>query len=881
MRLLKRERIEFDVTDRFTRLFLSGQPCGRTGHQGKPPVRVDAGEGAATQPVSSRFVGLLLCLAFLLGGCNSVGVTKTTPTINWATPSAITYGTPLSATQLNATTSVTGSFAYTPPASTVLTSGTQTLSVTFTPSDSIKYTNATKTVSLTVNKATPTINWPAPAAITFGTALSATQLDATASVPGTFVYTPPASTVLNVGTQTLSVLFTPTDSVNYNTVPGTVSITVSAAVGGGIGPAGGTVNGFYGASVTIPAGALATTVDIEIPRDSTGSPALPPTGIDTAGAMYALTPHGTPFSLPATVQIPFDSTRIPTDATPVIYKGEPGGAFAPIATTVNGNFLTADVSNFSWVLPGYAATLPRMVYALTRADVNGTSTVSVSSFKITKGTGDLSAATSSAPVGTGAISVTVHPSRRFLYVSNGSGFAHGTAANVPANSISVYQLDPVTGAISGPTDTQPVNGNPVSVVVHPTGKFIYVVNEVRFGSAIGNISAFSIDNVTGALTPQGTVADLGGTPATSLAFPPSGEFAYVTYLPGGPQNPGDFDTVKTYGVSPTSGRFTTTPIGSAPTGDNPWALVVTPGGHFAYVASLSAQGNVDQIAVYSINQTTGLLTVQSSFGISPASGQSPLSLAMDPEARFLYVGLQSLVFAPPNSNFNVHTYNINPNNGSLSFAAGLATSSNPQGPISVIAEPQAQFLYVMDANGQVGAFKIGSNGVLTPQGNPITSVFLGGNSGGVGDPFFFAASGTSPVWQDNCTVIVSGPYIFDGCPTSFLSTGPGSTGTGGTGTGNPPPPAAMFTLDVSADVTGGFVVSSPAGINLNTLIGPESVQQGFPNGTTVFLTAAPPDNFNVYDVKWTGSCSGTTLTASVTMTQDQGCHVTFTPTSQR
>jgi hypothetical protein len=34
----------------------------------------------------------------------------------------------------------------------------------------------------------PTINWPTPGAITYGTALSSTQLDATANVPGTFSY---------------------------------------------------------------------------------------------------------------------------------------------------------------------------------------------------------------------------------------------------------------------------------------------------------------------------------------------------------------------------------------------------------------------------------------------------------------------------------------------------------------------------------------------------------------------------------------------------------------------------------------------------------------------------------------------------------------------
>jgi hypothetical protein len=55
-------------------------------------------------------------------------------------------------------------------------------------------------------------------------------LNATASVPGAFVYTPAAGAVLNAGSnQTLSVVFTPTDSVNYNSVPGSVQINVLSA----------------------------------------------------------------------------------------------------------------------------------------------------------------------------------------------------------------------------------------------------------------------------------------------------------------------------------------------------------------------------------------------------------------------------------------------------------------------------------------------------------------------------------------------------------------------------------------------------------------------------------------------------------------------------
>jgi beta-glucanase (GH16 family) len=70
---------------------------------------------------------------------------------------------------------------------------------------------------------TPVITWAAPAAITYGTALSATQLDATASVPGTFVYTPAVGTVLAVGSQSLSATFTPTNTTDYTTAKATVN----------------------------------------------------------------------------------------------------------------------------------------------------------------------------------------------------------------------------------------------------------------------------------------------------------------------------------------------------------------------------------------------------------------------------------------------------------------------------------------------------------------------------------------------------------------------------------------------------------------------------------------------------------------------------------
>ncbi len=156
-------------------------------------------------------------------------VSQATPIITWATPAAVSYGTALSAAQLSATASVPGTFAYNPPATTVLTAGSHTLSVIFTPTDATDYATATANVTLLVNQVTPSIAWATPGAITYGMALSGTQLDATASVPGTFVYSPAALTVLNAGSQLLSVKFIPTDATDYSSATASVSLQVNQA----------------------------------------------------------------------------------------------------------------------------------------------------------------------------------------------------------------------------------------------------------------------------------------------------------------------------------------------------------------------------------------------------------------------------------------------------------------------------------------------------------------------------------------------------------------------------------------------------------------------------------------------------------------------------
>ena len=77
-------------------------------------------------------------------------------------------------------------------------------------------------------KTAPTITWQGPTAITYGTALSSAQLNASASVPGSFLYNPASGKVLHAGSGLqLSTTFTPTDTTSYTTASKSVPITVN------------------------------------------------------------------------------------------------------------------------------------------------------------------------------------------------------------------------------------------------------------------------------------------------------------------------------------------------------------------------------------------------------------------------------------------------------------------------------------------------------------------------------------------------------------------------------------------------------------------------------------------------------------------------------
>jgi DNA-binding beta-propeller fold protein YncE len=128
--------------------------------------------------------------------------------------------------------------------------------------------------------------------------------------------------------------------------------------------------------------------------------------------------------------------------------------------------------------------------------------------------------TSPATVSTGGIpfQVAVAPSGKYVYVVN--NWSSGSSTDAPG--VSQYTVDSTTGVLTANTPPGAWAGNgPTAVAVDPTSKYAYVVN-----GRDNTVSMFRIDQTTGNLLPNGTVAT--GADPFRIDFDPTGRFAYVT-----------------------------------------------------------------------------------------------------------------------------------------------------------------------------------------------------------------------------------------------------------------------------------------------------------------------------------------------------------------
>ncbi len=193
---------------------------------------------------------------------------------------------------------------------------------------------------------------------------------------------------------------------------------------------------------------------------------------------------------------------------------------------------------------------------------NGSSN-NVSAYAIDGTTGALTPVVGSPfPAGEFPYSVTVDPTGRFAYVANRYSY-----------DVSAYTIDGTTGALT------PVAGSPFpaglypdSVTTDPTGQFAYVANQVS-----NDVSAYTIDGITGALTPVAGTPFPAGTEPLSVTVDPTGKFAYVAncgIVCFGGSGPGN---VSAYTIDATTGALTPVVGSPFPAGAAPSSVTTTAG----------------------------------------------------------------------------------------------------------------------------------------------------------------------------------------------------------------------------------------------------------------------------------------------------------------
>jgi DNA-binding beta-propeller fold protein YncE len=278
-------------------------------------------------------------------------------------------------------------------------------------------------------------------------------------------------------------------------------------------------------------------------------------------------------------------------------------------------------------------------------------------------------------------------------------------SNSSTTSTPVASTYTVGGTISGLTSGSLILKNVSTLNSADTLTISTNSTTFTFATALASITPYNVTVVT---QPSGltcTVSNGSGMTANSnvtnitIACSSSGQFAYVV-------NEGT-NEVSMYAINASTGLLTVLSPSTITTGDAsyPESISINPAGSFAYVANY---GN-STVSMYAINASTGILSALST---PIAAESSPGSIAINPAGSFAYV-------VNRRSN-TVSMYAINASTGILTaLSTPIATGSNPY---SITINPTGSFAYVTNTNsGTVSMYAINpSTGILTA--SPDTTV---------------------------------------------------------------------------------------------------------------------------------------------------------------
>jgi len=276
--------------------------------------------------------------------------------------------------------------------------------------------------------------------------------------------------------------------------------------------------------------------------------------------------------------------------------------------------------------------------------------------------------------------------------------------NTGSANVSAFSVNAATGALTPIANSPfPAGCAPTFMKITPSKRFAYVANGTSepycANGQPSSISAYSIDPATGALTPVPGSPFPAGTVALGMDVSPSGQFVYVANTVS--------NDISAYAVNAVTGALTPVPGSPFPVGIYPVSVTVAPSGKFAYVSHPSS----NSISVHSIDGTTGALTQISSSPFPADCG--PFFITVAPSGQFLYVD--------ETCSNRVSAYSIDSTTGAITPIVGSPFPA-PVGPHAVSITPTGQFAYVGSVPAQsISAYTVdATTGALTPvSGSPF------------------------------------------------------------------------------------------------------------------------------------------------------------------
>jgi len=300
--------------------------------------------------------------------------------------------------------------------------------------------------------------------------------------------------------------------------------------------------------------------------------------------------------------------------------------------------------------------------------------------------------------------VTAHPTGRFLYVANEVEEFEGR----PGGGVSAFSVDPVTGALS-PLNTRPTGAAPCHCTVDATGRYLLV--STFHG---GTVHLFPL-GADGRIGPALDVHQHEGTSvhprrqagphAHSVTLDPANRFALVADL--------GTDRVVGYELDTARGRLV--PSSSTPVtpGSGPRHLAFHPGGAFAYLVNEMAAS----VTVFGYGG--GLLRELQTMDLLPdgfTGHRSAAGIAVHPSGRFLYATTRSRGSSgpPPEPGLDsVVWFEIGEDGG---LTPRGRTHSGGEIARSLVLDPAGERLYVAhQGSGTIVTFRIG-DGEPVPAG---------------------------------------------------------------------------------------------------------------------------------------------------------------------